>query len=113
VAYLARGIAKKLVAGEFMRTIAQGSGGMRGQIASQEMGDGTIQFTSQISAEFMYSPALEFFAAIGDSIANEHDAKVREQERRLIEEFLDAFIKDYNNARSRILALDQDPELMR
>ena len=28
-----------------------------------------------------------------------------------MQEFLDAFVKDYNNARPRILALDKDPAL--
>ena len=101
----------EFVAGEFMRTIAQGSGGMHSEVASKALADGTIRFTSEVTAEFMYSPALEFFAKLGDSIADEHDAKVREQERSLAQEFLDAFVKDYNNARPRILALDQDPAL--
>jgi hypothetical protein len=101
----------EFVAGEFMRTIAQGSGGMRSEVASKALGDGTIRFTSEVTAEFMYSPALEFFARLGDSIADEHDAKVRQQERSLAQEFLDAFVKDYNNARPGILALDQDPAL--
>ncbi|HLI81187.1 MAG TPA: hypothetical protein VKV03_14465 [Candidatus Binataceae bacterium] len=103
----------EFIAGEFMRTIAEGSGGMHSEVASKALGDGTIRFTSEASAEFMYSPALEFFASLGDSIADEHDAKVREQERMLSQEFLDAFVKDYNNARPRILALDQDPALMK
>ncbi len=103
----------EFVAGEFMRTIAQGADGMRSKVASQERADGTISFTSEVTAEFMYSPALEFFARLGDSIADQHDAKVRRQERAVMQEFLDAFVKDYNNARPRILALDQDPALMK
>jgi hypothetical protein len=101
----------EFVAGEFMQTIAQGSGGMHSEVASKALGDGTIRFTSEVSAEFMYSPALEFFARLGDSIADEHDAKVRQQERSLAQEFLDAFVKDYNNARAGILALEQNPAL--
>ena len=103
----------EFVAGEFMRTLAQGSGGMRSAAASKALGDGTIRYTAEVSAEFMYSPTLEFLARLGDSIADKHDAKVREQERMLALEFLDAFVKDYNSARLRILALDQDPSLMR
>jgi hypothetical protein len=101
----------EFVAGEFMRTMAQGSGGMHSEVASKAPGDGTIHFSSEVTAEFMYSPALEFFAKLGDSIADEHDAKVRQQERSLALEFLDAFVKDYNNARPGILALDNDPAL--
>lgn len=103
----------ELIAGEFMRTIAQGSGGMHSEVASKAQADGTIRFTSEVSAEFIYSPALEFLASLGDSLADEHDAKVREEERMLAQEFLDAFAKDYNNARPRIMALDQDPALMK
>jgi hypothetical protein len=103
----------ELIAGEFMRTIAQGSGGMHSEVASKAQADGTIRFTSEVSAEFIYSPALEFLASLGDSLADEHDAKVREEERILAQEFLDAFVKDYNNARPRIMALDQDPALMK
>jgi hypothetical protein len=102
----------EFVAGEFMHRLAQGSGGMHSEVASKALGDGTIRYSSEVSAEFMYSPALEFFASLGDSIADKHDAKVREQERMLAQEFLDAFVKDYNSARPRILALDQDPTLM-
>ncbi len=101
----------EFIAGEFMRTIAQGSGGMHSQVTSRTLADGGIQFTSEITAEFMYSPALEFFARLGDSIADRHDAKVRQQERSVALEFLDAFVKDYNNARPAILALDRDPAL--
>jgi hypothetical protein len=103
----------EFVAGEFMRTLAQGSGGMHTEVSSNAMPDGTIRFTSEVTAEFMYSPTLEFFAKLGDSIADEHDAKVREQERSLSQEFLDAFVRDYNNARPSILALDRDPALIK
>jgi hypothetical protein len=101
----------EFVAGEFMRTVAEGSGGMHSAVVSKALGDGTIYFTSEVTAEFMYSPALEFFAKLGDSMADEHDAKVRQQERSVALEFLDAFVKDYNNARPGILALDRDPAL--
>ena len=103
----------ELIAGEFMRTLALGSGGMRGEVRSHALDGSTIQYSSDVTAEFMYSPTLEFFARIADSIADKHGVKVREQERRLMEEFLDAFVKDYNNARPGILALDRDPALMK
>jgi hypothetical protein len=97
----------ELVAGEFMSALAQGSGGMRSRSSSRASRDGTIAFTSEVTAEFIYSPALEFFAKLGDSIAQANNEKVRQQERMLAEEFLDAFVKDYNNARPGILALDR------
>ncbi len=101
----------EFIAGEFMRTVAQGSGGMHSEVASQALADGSIRFTSEVSAQFMYSPALEFFARLADSIADKDDVKVREQWRALMQEFLDAFVKDYNNARPRIMALDRDSAL--
>jgi hypothetical protein len=101
----------ELIAGEFMRTVAQGSGGMHGEVASDALDAHTIRFSSDLTAEFMYSPTLEFFAKIGDAIADKHNFRVREQERMFMEEFLDAFAKDYNNARSGILALDRDAAL--
>jgi len=101
----------EFIAGEFMRTIAQGSGGMHSEVASKALADGSLRFTSEVSAEFMYSPALEFFANLADSIADKDDARVREQWRALVQEFLDAFVKDYNNARPRIMALDRDSAL--
>jgi hypothetical protein len=84
---------------------------MRSETASEALGDGTIRFTSAVTAEFMYSPTLEFLARLADSIADADNSKVRTQERALMREFLDAFIKDYNNARPSILALDRDPAL--
>jgi hypothetical protein len=99
----------ELVAGQFMRALAQDSGGMHSRASSTASRDGgTIDFTSEVTAEFIYSPALEFFAKLGDSIAQANNEKVRQQERMLAEEFLDAFVKDYNNARPGILALDRD-----
>ena len=103
----------EFVAGEFMRELAQGSGGMHSRASSRTSRDGTIDFASDVTAEFIYSPALEFFAKLGDSIAQGNNEKVRQQERMLAEEFLDAFVKDYNNARPGILALDADWTLMK
>jgi hypothetical protein len=101
----------ELIAGEFMRTMAHGSGGMHSEVTSHALDGHTIRFSSDVTAEFMYSPTLEFFAKIGDAIAEKHNSRVREQERKFMEEFLDAFAKDYNNARSGILALDRDAAL--
>ncbi|HVN28949.1 MAG TPA: hypothetical protein VMT64_10710 [Candidatus Binataceae bacterium] len=101
----------EFIGGEFMRTVAQGSGGMRGEVKSQAIDGNSIRFSSELSAEFMYSPMLEFFARIGDAIADKHNFQVREQERRVAEEFLDAFVADYNNARPQIEALDRESAL--
>lgn len=104
--------AATMVAGEFMRTIAQGCGGMHSQLSSHD-GEGKVLLTTDVSAQFMYSPTLEFLARIGDSIAAANNAEVRKDERKLGEELLNAFVTDYNNARPQLLALDRDPELTR
>jgi hypothetical protein len=65
----------EFVAGEFMRELAQGSGGMHSRSSSRASRDGTIHFTSEVTAEFIYSPALEFFAKLGDSIAQANNEK--------------------------------------
>lgn len=104
--------AATFVAGEFMATMAQGAGGMRSQLSSHDA-EGKVRLTTDVSAEFMYSPTLEFLAKIGDSIAAANNADVRKDERKLGEELLKAFVTDYNNARAKILALDQDPALTR
>jgi hypothetical protein len=103
--------AAELIAGEFMRAIAQGEGGLHSQLSSRIDSNGRVHFASMVTAEFIYAPALEFLARIGDAIAEANNDKVRADERKLGEELLDAFMKDYNNARPRILALDRDPEL--
>lgn len=103
--------AAELITGEFMRAVAQGEGGLHSQVTSHTASDGTVHFASMVTAEFIYAPALEFLARIGDAIAEANNDKVRADERKLGEELLDALVKDYNNARPRILALDQDPEL--
>ncbi len=104
--------AATFLAGEFMATMAQGAGGLRSQLSSHEA-QGKVMLTTDLSAEFMYSPTLEFLARIGDSIAAANNADVRKDERKLGEELLNAFVTDYNSARAKILALDQDPALMR
>jgi hypothetical protein len=55
-----------------------------------------------------YSPTLELLARIGDAIANEHNDKVRAEERAFGEELFDALVADYNDARPAILGLDLD-----
>src|SRR5690349_15331270 len=78
--------AAELVTGEFMRAIAQGEGGLRSQVSSHSASDGSVHFASMVSAEFVYAPALEFLARIGDAIAEANNDKVRADERKLAEE---------------------------
>ena len=86
--------AMDFIAGRFLRVMAQGNGGMRMRLSSSHLD---------------YSPTLEFLARIGDAIARQHNDVVRNEERAFGEELFDAFVADYNDARSAILALDKEP----
>ncbi len=97
-----------LIAGEFLRAIAQDNGGLTSKFTSRRMDDGIDSYELGFSGEFEYSPTLEFLARISDAIADAHNEKVRVEERRLGEELFDAFVADYNRARPRILAQDQE-----
>ncbi len=94
------------VAGEFMRVLAEGTGGLTATLASRRLASGMVHLQGGMTGEFSYSPTLEFLARIGDAIAEEHDWKVRADERKLGEELFKAFLKDFRNARPQILALD-------
>ncbi|MGH7778210.1 MAG: hypothetical protein ACREQR_00070 [Candidatus Binataceae bacterium] len=95
-----------LIAGEFMRVMAQGNGGLTSTFASRRLSDGLDHYALGFSGEFEYSPTLEFLAKVGDAIADQHNEAVRIEERKFGEELFDAFASDYNNARPRIMALD-------
>ncbi|MBV8056070.1 MAG: hypothetical protein JO071_12620 [Deltaproteobacteria bacterium] len=45
-------------------------------------------------------------AHIGDAIVEANDVRMRNDERRLTQEFFDALVADFNNARPEILRLD-------
>ena len=92
-----------LVAGEFMRVLAQGSGGLMTTISTRRLADTQIEFKGLFRGEYHYSPTLEFLARVGDSIAEKHNDVVRNEERRFGEELFDAFVADYNSSRSQIL----------
>jgi hypothetical protein len=95
-----------LIAGEFLRVLAQGGGGFRATFSSRPEGAGLYRWTGSATAEFSYAPALELLARVGDSVADAHSAEVKREERQLGQELFDAFMTDYNDSRPRILALD-------
>lgn len=98
-----------LIAGEFMRMLAQGNGG-RGTSAafsSQLQPGGEVRLAGEIGAELRYSPALQLLTRIGDAIVKSHNREVRADERRLAEELFDAWVADYQKARGRIAALGE------
>ncbi|HVN27081.1 MAG TPA: hypothetical protein VMT64_01270 [Candidatus Binataceae bacterium] len=95
-----------MVAGEFMRVLAQGSGGLTTQISTRKRDEGMYDYNGIFRGEYHYSPTLEFLAGFGDSIAKKHNEVVRKEERNLGEELFDAFIADYNSARPKLIAED-------
>src|SRR5262249_6101624 len=66
-----------MIAGDFLRVLAQGDGGFKAKLSSRRGDDGLFHYAAGITAEFNYSPTLEFLARIGDSIAEKHNAEVR------------------------------------
>src|SRR5208283_439357 len=97
-----------LIAGDFLRTLATGNGGLNIKLSSRLLPGGTYDFSGAITAQLNYSPTLELLARIGDAIASEHNDRVRAEERAFGEELFDAFVADYNDARPAIIALDLD-----
>jgi hypothetical protein len=95
-----------LIAGEFLRVLAQGDGGFRATFSSRPEGTGLYRWSGSANAEFSYAPALELLARVGDSVADAHSAEVKREERQLGQELFDAFMTDYNDSRAKILALD-------
>jgi hypothetical protein len=99
-----------LIAGEFLRVLATGNGGMNSKLGSRLLPNGTYEFSGGVTAQLDYSPTLELLARIGDAIAQAHNDQVRAEERAFGEELFDAFVADYNSARPAILALDAAPD---
>ncbi len=98
-----------MVAGEFMRVLAEGNRGhgLSTNISSLRTNDGMVRVTGDVTGEFRYSATLGILARIGDAIADAHGEEVREEERKLGEEFLDAFAADFDNPRPAIIRLDE------
>jgi hypothetical protein len=98
-----------LIAGEFLRVLATGNGGMNSKLGSHRLPNGDYEYSGGVTAQLDYSPTLELLARIGDAIAQAHNDQVRTEERAFGEELFDAFVADYNSARPAILALDAEP----
>jgi hypothetical protein len=99
-----------LIAGDFLRALATGNGGMNSNLTSRRLPNGIYDFSGGVTAQLNYSPTLELLARIGDAIATKHNDRVRAEERAFGEELFDAFVADYNDARPAIIALDLDKD---
>ena len=95
-----------MLAGKFMEVLAKGNGGTGLSTAGFSRVDprGGSTFQGGVKAELYYSPSLEFLARIGDAIAAAHNEDVRAEERKLGEEFFNAFKSDYDRMRPIIAA---------
>ncbi len=100
----------RLMAGEFLQGLARGHGGMTISFQSERDARGVFHVGGALSGELRYSPMLAMLADIGDAIADAHNVKVRDDERRLGQELFDALVDDYHGAGRQILSLDTLPK---
>ncbi len=94
-----------LLAGEFLNSIARGNGG-RGlaQSFSALPGPrGGTMLSTSLSAELSNAPALALVVRMATAFAPSYGAQVREEQRRLLAEFFNAFDSDYQRARPALL----------
>lgn len=96
----------RLVADEFLSGLARGHGGTTISLTSGRDAHGVFHVAVEFTGELHYSPTLAMLARIGDAIVEANDVRVRNDERRLTQEFFDALVADFNNARPEILRLD-------
>jgi hypothetical protein len=94
-----------VLAGSFMEALARGNHGrgVNARFSSSPTGVGGTLLTWESQAELLSSPVLEFLVRIGDSMADAHNERVREDERRLWREVFEAIVRDYQRARPSLL----------
>jgi hypothetical protein len=97
-----------LLAGEFLETVAQGNGGrgMTQSFAAMPGPHGGTKLTGSLGAELRNAPALALLVRMAAAFAPDYGEQVREEQRRLMAEFLDAFESDYRRARPELLGND-------
>jgi len=95
-----------LIAGQFLQTLATGNSGqgMMADINVRPLPAGGTIVNDGFAGEFLYSPALELLASIGDRIAAANNSKVLADERALLGRFLSAAHRDYLRAQPALLA---------
>jgi hypothetical protein len=91
---------------DFLSGLARGQGGMTISLTSERDAHGMFHIEAAFTGELRYSPTLAMLARIADAITEADDSRVRNDERRLSQEFFDALVADFNSARPEILALD-------
>ncbi|MBV8454935.1 MAG: hypothetical protein JOZ29_22090, partial [Deltaproteobacteria bacterium] len=96
----------RFAADEFLSGLARGHGGATISLTSGRDTSGVFHIAMAFTGELHYSPILAMLAHIGDTIVEANDVRVRNDERRLTQEFFDALVADFNNARPELLGLD-------
>ena len=96
----------RFVTDEFLSGLARGHGGTTISLTSGRDAHGVFHIAVAFTGELHYSPSLAMLARIADAIVEADDVRVRNDERRLMQEFFDALVADFNNARPKILGLD-------
>jgi hypothetical protein len=97
----------RFVTDEFLSRLARGHGGTTISLTSGRDAHGVFHIAVAFTGELHYSPSLAMLASIADAIVEADDVRVRNDERRLMQEFFDALVADFNNARPEILRLDE------
>jgi hypothetical protein len=100
-----------LLAGKFLETIARGNGGrgMTQSLSALPAPHGGTMLSASLSAELRNAPALALLLRMAAALAPDYGAQVREEQRRLMAEFFDAFDTDYHRARPLLLDIAASP----
>ncbi|HZY59474.1 MAG TPA: hypothetical protein VFE56_06910, partial [Candidatus Binataceae bacterium] len=95
----------RLLAGQFMETLARGNDGRGIATSFSATADarGGTMLDATFSGELRDSPALVLVAQLASALTPAHSDEVRAEERRLAGEFFDALAADFNRARPALL----------
>jgi hypothetical protein len=94
-----------LLAGKYLATLAHGNGGhgIATTFSAQPGPQGGTLLSGSIGAELREAPTLALLTRIASALAPDYGSQVREEQRRLMAEFFDAFDTDYRRIRPLLL----------
>ena len=94
-----------LLAGQFLETIAKGNNGRGASTSFSALPgpQGGTMLAGSFSTQLRDAPALALIARMAAAFAPAYDDQVRQEQRRLTAEFLDAFESDYRRSRPVLL----------
>jgi len=98
-----------LLAGKYLETLAHGNGGqgIATTFSAQAGPQGGTMLCGSIGAELRDAPTLALLTRIASALAPNYGSQVREEQRRLMGEFFDAFDSDYRRARPLLLRVSE------